>query len=105
MENLKKYRTVAPSVEIRTCIFETGRVTKKKQKDNIECVSVQIEDKKIVGGWRDPDRSCIERYDARYRYVAEARPLICDPETEEVWIQLNDQWEIDRKDRKKRNCS
>lgn len=81
------------SAKIPTRIFETGRVTKKKEKDNIYyrmCESASSQEK-IIGGRRNPDRSCIERRGARYRYVAEARSLICDPENGEVWIRLIDQ--------------
>lgn len=86
--NPKKYKTVASSAKIHTCIFE--KITKKKEKDNIECASVQTGLKKIAGGRQNSDRSCIERRDARYHYVAEAHSLICDPENGEVWIRLND---------------
>lgn len=82
------------SAKIHTCVFETGRVTKKKEKDNIYyrmCESASRSQKEIIGGKRNRDRSFIERCGARYRYVAEARSLICDPENGEVWIRLNDQ--------------
>lgn len=94
----KEYRTVASSVKIRSCIFEIERVTKKRERGNTECARVRTEVKKIIGGRRNPDRSCIERHDARYHYVAAARSLIRDSENGEIWIRLNDQWEIDRKD-------
>jgi len=80
VENLKEYRTVASLVKIRTFVFETKKITKKKEKDNIECARVQIRVKKIISGRRNPDRFCIERRSARCRYVAKARFLICDPE-------------------------
>jgi len=82
---------VASSTKIHTCIFEIEKIIKKRGKDNTECARVRIEVKKIIGGKRNPDRSCIERRDARYHYVAAARSLIRDPENGEIWIRLNDQ--------------
>jgi len=84
VKNLKEYRTVASSsqssVKIRIFVFETRKITEKKEKDNIECARVRKRVKKIISGRRNPDRFCIERRGARCRYVAKARSLICDPE-------------------------
>lgn len=82
---------MAFSTKIHTCIFNIKKIIKKREKDNTECARVRIELKKIIGGRRNPDQSCIERRDARYHYVAAADSLIRESENGEIWIRLNDQ--------------